>query len=485
MLSEAEEWFGLVNDFIQIHQKRFIRELIEFIRTPSVSAQPNHKRNIHKCAHQLAKFLFDAGVENVKVTETKGNPIVVGNWLHAKNLPTVLFYGHYDVQPAELEDGWQSPPFEPVIRNGSVFGRGSCDDKGQLFVHIKAVESLLRTRSTLPVNVKFLYEGEEEIGSPSLSQFLDGSPDCAFADSAVISDTVMLGPDQPVITESLRGSLSVELNLSGADGDLHSGNFGGAIHNPVQVLCEIVASLHDNDGRIAIPHFYNSVLTVPEVERRYMRNFGPTDADVLLGAGSMQGWGEPGFTLYERTTIRPSLTITGLSGGYGGVGIKSIIPSEASAKLNLRTVPDQTPSEVYKSLYRHLMQKTPPRMHLKMKVLASSNPSNTKRTHFASQAALTALQHGFGVNPTFLRSGGTIPVASMLQEKFNIHTVLMGFALPDAGLHGPNEHMHLPTFFKGITTIAAFLTEFGKKSPYRIATQNPENSAFENVCHDH
>lgn len=444
----------------QLHRARFVAELKDFIRFPSVSAQPEHAGDLKKCAEWLANHLRHIGLEGVRIIPLR-HPLVYAEWLHATGRPTVLIYGHYDVQPPDPLHEWQSPPFEPAVRGDNVFGRGACDDKGQMFVHIKALEAFLQTQRSLPVNVKCLFEGEEEIGSPNLAPFIRRNARALRADVAVMSDTTMLGPDRPAITYALRGGLSMELKLRGMDSDLHSGNFGGAIHNPLQVLCEIIAQLHDSDGRIAIPNFYERVRSWPEEERDNMARLGRRDEQILADAKTKAGWGERGFSLYERTTVRPSLSVTGIVGGYQGAGVKAIIPARAIAKLNFRLVPDQEPSEIERLVCRHVQRIAPPSMDLKIQTLLKASPTIVNRKHPAMRAAATAYLQGFGVAPVFLRSGGSIPVVNTFQEALGLPTVLMGFALPDDRIHGPNEKFHLPNFYRGIKTSISFLSEIG------------------------
>ncbi len=441
----------------QAHHHRWVEELKSLIRFPSVSAQPQHAAAVSACAAWLAQHLQHIGLEHVRIIPTPRHPIVYADWLRAPGQPTVLIYGHYDVQPAEPLHEWQTPPFTPTIRGNDLFGRGASDDKGQLFAHVKALESFLRTQRKLPVNVKCLFEGEEEIGSLHLPAFLLRHKQAMTADVAVMSDTRMLAPDQPALTYALRGGLSLEVELTGPRVDLHSGNFGGAIHNPLQVLAEILAQLHDAKGRIAIPGFYDCVRVWSAPERAFMRRNGPSDAAILRDAQVHSGWGERGYSLYERTTIRPALSITGLTGGYQGAGVKSIIPARALAKLNFRLVPDQEPAALEQLFRQHLERLTPPTVRAQIRTFLSAKPALINRHHPAMEAAAAAYRYGFGASPVFLRSGGTIPVVNLLQTELGIPTVLMGFALPDDRLHGPNEKFHLPNFYRGIATCRHFL----------------------------
>ena len=450
-----------LTSYAHSNRYRFVQELKDFIRFPSVSAQPEHAGDLQRCAEWLANHLRRIGLERVQVLQTPRHPLVYAEWMHATGRPTVLIYGHYDVQPPDPLQEWQSPPFEPALRGDNLYGRGACDDKGQMFVHIKALESYLQTQRLLPVNVKCLFEGEEEIGSPNLAPFIRRNARALRADVAVMSDTAMLGPDRPAITYGLRGGLSMELELRGMKSDLHSGTFGGAIHNPLQALCEVIAQLHDTNGRIAIPNFYDRVRSWPKEERDYMARMGRTDEQILADAKTKAGWGERGFSLYERTTVRPSLSLAGIVGGYQGAGVKAVIPSRAVAKLNFRLVPDQETDEIEHLVRRHVARIVPPGMELTIRTLLKASPAMVNRKHPAMRAAATAYLQGFGVAPVFLRSGGSIPVVNTFQEVLGLPTVLMGFALPDDRIHAPNEKFHLSNFYRGINTSIRFMSEIG------------------------
>lgn len=446
-------------EYVKANRQRFVSELKEFVRFPSVSAQARHADDVKRCAEWLANHLRRVGLPRVRVISTARHPVVYGEWSGSRHLPTVLIYGHYDVQPADPLHEWRSPPFEPLVSGDNIYGRGACDDKGQLFTHIKALEAYLRTRGALPVNVKCLFEGEEEIGSPNLKKFIAANRHALAADLAVMSDTRMLAPGRPSITYALRGGLSLEVEVRSGAQDLHSGNFGGAIHNPLQGLCEIIARLHDPSGRVRIPGFYNRVCKLDAKERAFMARSGPSDEEILRAAQSAKGWGEPGFTLYERTTIRPALTINGIGGGYQGEGGKAVIPSRAFAKINFRLVPNQEPQEIERLFRSYLKEITPPTLQVTVRTNLYARPAVINRRHAGMRAADAAYRKGFGRAPVFLRSGGTIPVVNDFQELLGIPTVLMGFALPDDRMHAPNEKFHLPNFFKGIATATHFLAE--------------------------
>lgn len=451
----------------QAHHRRFVEELKSFIRFPSVSSQPKHADDVRQCAQWLANHMKKIGLEGVAVISTRRHPLVYGEWHHAPGRPTVLIYGHFDVQPADPLHEWRSPPFDPQVRGDNLYGRGACDDKGQLFIHLKAVESFLHTPGSLPVNVRCLFEGEEEIGSPSLQRFLARHANGLRADIGVVSDTRMLGPNRPAIHYAERGALSAELEVTGPQQDLHSGNFGGAVHNPLQALCEILSKLHDGEGHVTIPGFYDRVRPVTRIERIYMARTGPRDEEIQRDARVKEAWGEQGFTLYERTTLRPALTINGITGGYQGPGGKSVIPAKALAKLNFRLVFDQDPAEIDRLFRRYVARLTPAAVHSVVQSQPGARPALVNPGHPAIRAAALAYRKAFGARPVFLRSGGTIPIVNSFQKILDLPTVLMGFALPDDRMHAPNEKFHLPNFVRGIATSIWFLQLAAKIPPQK------------------
>jgi acetylornithine deacetylase/succinyl-diaminopimelate desuccinylase-like protein len=460
--------------FIQANRARFLRELIQFVRIPSVSSQPRHAGDVRTCAEWLAEHLQRIGMERVMVEPTPRHPLVTAEWRRAPGRPTVLIYGHYDVQPADPLGEWQTPPFAPVVRRGNLYGRGASDDKGQLFAHVKALEAYLR-RGGPPVNVVCLFEGEEEIGSPNLAAFLARNRRFFAADAAVVSDTRFLAPGRPAITYALRGGLALELGLAGQRQDVHSGSFGGALHNPAQALCEMIAQLHDANGHIAVPGFYDRVRLLSAEERAALARRGPSDRQILRDAQAEHSWGERGYTLYERTAIRPALTINGITSGYQGPGGKAIIPAHATAKISFRLVPDQEPREVEQLFREHIARITPPTMRSVIRTHLRAKPVLINLHHPAIRAAAAAYRQGFGVAPVFLRSGGSIPVVNTFQEILGIPTVLMGFALPDDRMHAPNEKFHLPQFYQGIATCIAFLHEVGTDHRIRVQEKSERN----------
>jgi acetylornithine deacetylase/succinyl-diaminopimelate desuccinylase-like protein len=455
---------------------KFISELKDFLRFPSVSSEPKRAADVRACAAWLARHLKNIGLQHVKVINTPRHPLVYASWSRDRQAPTLLIYGHYDVVPAEPLEQWNTQPFTPTLKEADVYGRGACDDKGQLFCHVKALECYLQTQRALPLNVKCIFEGEEEIGSGNLLRFVERHKDALRADATVISDTKMLGPGRPAISYAQRGGLRAELEVRGPADDLHSGTFGGAVLNPIQALCEMVSKLHDEHGRVAIPGFYDDVRDWDEEERAYMARVGPSDEKILAEARPARGWGERGYTAYERTTIRPALTLSGISGGHGGPGIKGVIPTCSVAKLSFRLVPDQDPDKITKLFREHIARITPPGVQCSARMEAPTTPVVIDREHPAVRTAALAYKKAFGSSPVFLRSGGSIPVASTFQELLGIPAVLMGFGLPDDRIHGPNEKFHLPNFFRGIETSIWYLSlaarSLGRSSANRPAEAN-------------
>lgn len=453
--------------YARTHRSRLVRELQHFVQFPSVSAQPEHTADLRRCAEWLAAHLRGIGMEQARLVPTPRHPLVYAEWCNAPGKPTVLIYGHYDVQPADPLAAWRDPPFAATVRGETLYGRGASDDKGQLWAHIMALEAYLRTVGKLPVNVVCVFEGEEEIGSPNLLPFLQGELAIRAADVAVMSDTRFLAPGRPAITYALRGSLGLELEVRGQPADVHSGSFGGALHNPLQALCEIVGGLHDAHGRITIPGFYRQVRRLTAHERASMRQAGPSDADILRNARATHSWGEGGESLYERTTIRPALTLNGISGGYQGPGGKGIIPASATAKLSFRLVPDQQPREIERLFRQHIAVSTPPTVRSEVRAHAWAKPAVVDPRHPVIHAAAVAYEHGFGQRPVLLRSGGTIPVVNTFEEVLGIPTVLMGFALPDDRIHAPNEKFDLAQLFGGTATAIYFLQTIGTRRVLR------------------
>ena len=434
-----------------------IEDLKQFLRFPSISTDSSKKSSVADCAKWLCIYLKKIGLQRVVLHPTKLHPIVYAEQIAHPSFKTILFYGHYDVQPVAPVSKWKYPPFEPVIINNHIYGRGASDDKGQLFIHVKAIEYIFKSQIPLKVNIKCLYEGEEEIGSPNLPAFILDFKKMLACDAAVVSDTKMLSADIPAITYSLRGSLNAEIIIRGQSKDLHSGTFGGMVLNPVDILCRMVSGLTDAYGKISIPGFYSDVLPVSQNERWYMKKSAPSDAVLLKDAGVKNSWGEPGFTNYERTTIRPSAVVTTLVAGYTGEGSKNAIPSEASMKLNIRLAPRQNPGKIASLLNSYFKTKIPDGFKFKIRYSSPTSPVEVSRTNIYVQAAANAYTKAFTRQPVFLRSGGTIPVVSMLTNELNVTVVMMGFALISDNMHAPDEKFYLPNFFRGIETIAEFI----------------------------
>lgn len=439
-----------------------LASLQQLVRFPSVSASPAHARDVRRCAEWLAGYLGKIGMQHVQVVATPRHPLVFAEWRGRPGRPTILIYGHYDVQPVEPAGAWQRPPFEAVVEGDYLYGRGSSDDKGQFFAHIAALEGYFKVAGGPPANVICLFEGEEEITSPNLPAFIDRNRRALRSDVAVVSDTRMLGPDRPVISYGLRGKLGVELTVKTLNRSLHSGAFGGAVYNSLQLLSEIIAGLHDASGRIALPGFYGRVRPTDTRERELLRRDGPLAQALLRDAGGGTAWGEAGWSLYERTTLRPALTVNkifteGEKGEERGHGLHDVIPSAASAQLVFRLVPDQDPETVERQLSEHVGRNVPGGVQWSVKRLAAAHPVLLPRDHPALNAADWAYTYSFGRAPVYLRSGGTIPIVSLLQRKLGIPTALMGFALSSDRMHAPNERFYLPSFFKGIAASALFM----------------------------
>jgi len=445
-----------------INRERWLRELGKLLSFPTISAQSQHRRDNEAAALWLKEHLTRLGLRHAQILSgpNGGHPSVYADWLLAPGQPTLLFYGHYDVQPVDPLRDWRTPPFQATCVGQNLFARGASDDKGQFLIHLKAIESYLKTVGSLPINVKVWLEGEEEINSPNLPALLDREAARLRADAVLISDTEMLGQGRPSIIYGLRGNLNFELEVGGPRHDLHSGRYGGAVHNPLQALCEMIAGLHNHAGRVTIPGFYDRVREVAHALRQELRCAGPTDEDILTDLDLPQGWGEEGYSLFERMIIRPALTVNGIFGGYVGPGNKSVIPKKAVARLSMRLVPDQNPEEIAHLLRRHFTTVKPPAVTTRLKITGGSPPVIISRRHPALTAASRAIYHTWGVPPVFTRSGGSIPFVPYLQQYFGVPIILLGFGLPDDDIHAPNEKISLPNFFRGIETIIRFLQEY-------------------------
>jgi len=438
-----------------------LQELDELLRIPSISTLPDHRPQIEQAARWLAAHLQTLGLDDVKIYPTERHPVVYGQWLGASGQPTVLIYGHYDVQPADPLDQWQSDPFEPQRRGDHLYARGVADDKGQLFVHLKAIEAYLQSARRLPVNVKLLLEGEEEIGSTSLPRFIAEHRELLQAEIALISDSHILAPDQPSIVYGLRGMTYVELQVQGPDHDLHSGSYGGSVHNPLNALAALIAKLHDERGRVVIPGFYDRVRPLSPEERSELARLPYDETAFCREAGISATWGDPDYTVLERLGARPTLDVNGLVGGFTGEGAKTIIPAQATAKISMRLVPDQEPHEIAWLFESYIEKITPPTVKSQVKAIHFADPALIARDIPQMRAAKQAYQEGFGAEPLFTREGGSIPVVTLFKKQLGLDSILMGFGLPDDRLHSPNERFYLPNFYRGIRTSIHFLGALG------------------------
>jgi len=449
-------------NYYEQHRGEFLEGLKAFLRIPSISTLSEHKGDVRRAAEFARDELRAAGFAS-ELIEGEGNPLVYGEWLGAAGKPTLLFYGHYDVQPPEPLDEWKSPPFEPEVRGEDIFARGSCDDKGQVYIQIKAVEGLLKTTGRLPVNVKFLLEGEEETGGEHIEAYVKTKPPRLKADAALVCDTEMFAPELPTICVGLRGMVYYEVHVEGANHDLHSGVYGGAAPNPMQAIAEIVTALKDRDGRIQIPGFYDRVVPPSEKERAAWASL-PFDereyTEKEMGARELTG--EPGVPLLERVWARPTLEVHGIRGGFVGEGAKTVIPARAVAKISTRLVGDQRVDESIAQFKAAVEAATPRGVTAAVKVLHSGAPSLTNPDNRYIRAAAEALQETFGKETVYIRSGGSIPIVGVFDRYLGIPSVMMGFGLPDDNLHAPNEKFHLPNFYRGIETVARYLEILGK-----------------------
>jgi len=447
--------------YIEANRSRFLGELFDFLRIPSVSARSEHRSDVRKAADWLAEKMRAAGLR-VGIEETPGHPIVLGEWRGAgETAPTVLIYGHYDVQPAEPLDLWTSPPFEPTVRDGRIYARGSVDDKGQLYLHIKAIEAQLRTAGRLPVNVVVLAEGEEEVGSHNLLPFVEAHAARLAADYVVISDTTMMGAGIPTIGASLRGLAYFEVEVRGPAQDLHSGTYGGAVINPATALSRIIASLHDADGHITIPGFYDRVRTDPVLADQ-IRTL-PFDEEAFRSeTGALALGGEAGFGTLERLWIRPTVEVNGMLSGYTGEGSKTVLPSKAMAKVSCRLVPDQDPEEVQRLFKAHVERVSPPGVTTEVRTLHGGEPWRARLEGPLIDAAGRALETAFGRPPVFAGEGGSIPIVAAFERILGAPVLLMGFGLPGENAHAPDEWMSLENFEKGTHAAAALLVELAR-----------------------
>ncbi|SDJ03938.1 dipeptidase [Natribacillus halophilus] len=452
-----------VKTALQANRDRHLQELQDLLAIPSVSALPEHKGDIEEAAAWMAESLKKIGMENVSIMPTEGHPVVYGDWLHAEGKPTVLIYGHYDVQPVDPLELWDTPPFEAEIRDGKIYARGATDDKGQVFMHIKAVETLMSTYGELPVNVKFCIEGEEEIGSPHLDTFAEKHQQLLASDVLVISDNPMLEKGQPTVCYGLRGICGLQIDVKGAKGDLHSGLYGGGVPNPLHALADLLASLHDDNGRISVEGFYDDVIPLTTDEKEAYDALGHDDEAVRADLDVPALYGEEGYTFLERTWVRPTLEINGMHGGFQGEGIKTVLPSAASAKISCRLVPDQDPDRILQLLEQHVEKQASDAVTIETTPFDKGKPFVTPFDHPAIQAAGDSLAKAYGKDTAYTRMGGTLPIAETFSDILDIPIVLMGFGLPTENFHAPNEHFHLENFDKGLEAICDYYSTLAEK----------------------
>ncbi len=455
------ERMASVDQHIETNKDRFLAELLDLLRIPSVSADPKYKADVARCAEAVRLRMQEAGLDKVEVCATKGHPIVYGEKITDPGKPTVLVYGHYDVQPPDPMELWDSPPFEPVVKNGLIYARGSADDKGQFYMHVKAVEAMLQT-GNLPCNVKMMIEGEEEVGSTNLGHFVQANKQRLAADVVLISDTAMIANDVPSINTGLRGLSYLEVEVTGPDRDLHSGVYGGAVANPINVLCDLISSLHDRDRRIAIPGFYDAVQDLGDAERKELAKapFDETAYMKDLGVNALHG--EKGFTAPERASIRPTLDVNGIWGGYIGEGAKTVLPSKARAKISMRLVPHQKSEVITRLFVDHLNKIAPPYVQVKVTPHHGGEAAVTPTDSAAYQAASKAMEESFGKKPIPTRGGGSIPIVALFEKELGLKTILFGFGLDSDNIHSPNEHYGVFNYLQGIRTIPKFFKHFAE-----------------------
>jgi acetylornithine deacetylase/succinyl-diaminopimelate desuccinylase-like protein len=453
----------VTDQYVRENEARFLEELKEFLRIPSVSTDPAHNKDTHRAAQFVAEKLKAAGLENIEVIETERHPLVYADWLHAPGKPTVLCYGHFDVQPPDPLELWETPPFEPTERNGNLYARGSADDKGQVYSHIKAVETLRAAAGTLPVNLKFLIEGEEEVGGISVAEYVAKNAAKLKADVALVSDTEMYAPGLPTLNVGLRGLVYLEIEAQGPARDLHSGLYGGAAPNAVFGLVELLAKAKNGNGRIQIPGIYDDV-EPPSADEKASWGRLPFDEKEYLAneVGSTELTGEPGYSVFERTWARPTFEVHGIAGGFTGAGAKTVIPAKAVAKVSIRLVPRQDPDRVVKSVEKFVKDNGPHGLKFEVRVLSAGPGLMVNTDHHAIRVAAKAFADIYGKETVFTRSGGSIPIVGDFATHLGIPTILMGFGLPDDGLHSPNEKYCIRNYFDGIRTLAHFFEEYGK-----------------------
>ena len=451
-----------VVSYINSHRDNYVEELKEFLKIPSISTLAENKPDMKTAAEFVAGKLRSAGMQNVKIIETKGHPLIYADWLNAPGKPTVLVYGHYDVQPVDPINLWDSPPFEPTIKDGKIYARGATDDKGQMYMHIKTVEAYMKTEGTLPLNVKFIIEGEEEIGSGNLEEFVNKNQELLKCNAVLISDTSLYGPGIPTLTYGLRGLCYMEVEVIGPNRDLHSGTFGGGVDNPINVLAEMISKLKDNNGKIKIPGFYKDVVNLTKKERDNFKTLPFSEKKYAQELGVKELKGEKGYSTLERIWARPTLDCNGIIGGFTGDGAKTVLPSKAKAKISMRLVPNQDPKKIAKLFKSYINKIAPKTVKLNMKDLHGAYPIATSLDDSATIAAANALSKVFGKKTVFMREGGSIPIVVTFAKKLKASPVLMGMGLDSENLHSPNEHFNLNHFHLGILSSAQFMKEYAE-----------------------
>lgn len=452
------EW----KEYQEKNQQRFLDEMLELLRIPSISAKTEHKEDMRSCAEAVRQRLLDSGADRAEVMETAGHPVVFAEKIIDPAKPTVLVYGHYDVQPADPLELWHSGPFEPLIKEGKVYARGSADDKGQFYMHVKAMETMVKTGS-METNIKFLIEGEEEVGSPNLGKFVAEHKDLLKADVILISDSAMISMENPSLDIGVRGLSYIQVEVTGANRDLHSGTYGGAVANPITILCQMIAGLHDGNNHVTIPGFYDDVVPATPEERELMAKAPFDEKEYKEELGVRELWGEKGFTTNERTGIRPTVEINGIWGGYTGEGAKTVLPSKAFAKVSARLVPNQSSDKITALLINYFEKNAPASVRVKAALHHGGEPYMTPIDSKGYQAAAKAIQTTFGKLPVPVRGGGSIPICSILEKELGIKIVFMGFGLDSDNLHSPNEKYNLENYYKGIETIPYFHKFFAQQ----------------------
>ncbi len=452
-----------IKNYVEINKERFIYELIELLKIPSVSADSKYKADVHRAAQIIQKRLIEAGVDNAEVLSTEGHPVVYAEKIIDKSFPTVLVYGHYDVQPPDPLELWDLPPFEPVIRDNKIYARGASDDKGQLYMYIKAFEYMMSEKA-LPCNIKFMIEGEEEVGSANLDKFIRENKDKLSADIIVLSDTTIIANNTPSITVGLRGLSYMEVEVTGPNRDLHSGIYGGAVANPINILTRMIASLHDEDNHITIKGFYDDVAEVSASERDEMAKAPFSLDEYKKELGIADVYGEKGYSTIERTAIRPTLDVNGIWGGYTGEGAKTVIPAKAYAKISMRLVPYQSQEKIVELFTQHFKSIAPPSVQVKVTSLHGGDPAVTPTDSIAYQAASMAMETTFGVRPIPVRGGASIPIVALLKKELGLDSVLLGFGLDSDAIHSPNEHYGIFNYLIGIETIVHFFENYAQLS---------------------